>query len=337
MSLNRYGLKKHPFKELYGNALECPVQERLFADIDGYAEYQQEIKDWFTQYCTSDRTKFFVLEGLRGSGCTSLANYVVHCYATCLANTNEEHNKQWHVLKVPVQVESERNAEVLQGWMDKLDRAIIREKIPLDKAIKEAIHKVTYAKRQDLPDTPGMYRDTFNFVAESLHNQDWCIAGIFDKVKSRDLYAFCRDVFDLWTPLVIFVEGWQVDTAGDRLTPSGGTPTSNTEWLTDEDGKRILLDPLDGNQVIVFLDHCWKMAEGQSPPPFDKEAVKSLFDASPKAAKAVIRTLGTFFDYKIEQLEPNGDWPDNQNLKVGSNDIISCIGKSHRLLSGGWE
>ena len=324
MSQARCKSPKQPFKELYGKALEYPEQKDLFVEIDGFGKYRQKIENWFDQHGKVDRTKFFVLKGPQRGGNTSLANYIVHCYNINL-DGNETDNGQWGVLKVQVQVKNEREVEALRDWMDKLEMSIKDKKINLADDIKDDIHKITRVKSEDLSVTAGQYRDTFNSVAESLHGQSWHIAAIFDKVKSDKLYSFCKDVFTGGAPLVIFVEGLQIDTEGRQLMSSGGTPTSDSTWLTDDEhGMYLTLNAITGHDVIVFLEHCWKTAYGVHHQPFNEQYIQVLFDTFPKAVGQVIKTLSFILDKEREHFGTSMEWSVD-SMKIETCDLYKYV------------
>lgn len=327
MSLGRYGLKEHPFQGFEGRfevELDYSKQRDLYADIYGFREHRQRINNWFTRNGKTDRPKFFVVEGPKGSGRNSVANYIVHCYEASLG-TKGSNDGTWKLLTLPIEVESENDVEELRHWMIDLYKAIVDEKgIRLENEIKERLRELTRTQPQRLSGMDLEFWEVFRSVAESLYRQGWRIVALFDEVKSDKFYQFCEKVFDSWGPLVVYIRSWQTENGGRRRTPSGGTPTLDLNWPKGEDGMRITLGSLNGDDVIALLNHRWNILRAPGSPPFDEEPIKELFNKISHAVKAVNIKLGWLFDYKLNNLNPNGNWPDDKSLRIDGNDMFLC-------------
>lgn len=315
--LRRYGLTENPFDGEYAKELQWPDQEALFADVYGFRKRRSEIEEWFCENGESDDAKFFVVEGPRGGGRSSLISFIIDCYK----KSQRKIDKKRELLVVPLKIDGDFTDSVLPQWARELNTRIVKGPFTIE---ARAHRRLRSAAKKDTSTDTVTYQEVFVDVAKELIGKGRRVVAIFDGVNEDKIIELCKEVFIVQSPLVIFVQGRQ-EVGGIVLNSAGGTERSDPEWPKDADGMRVPIEPLGGDEVVDLFDNRWRETSHGLQSPFRDASYKTLrevFEAVPAPTRLAVRVLGKILTSKLDQ-KLEGAWPDD-SLWVESSDVVEA-------------
>lgn len=288
----RYGLNQNPFRPV--EPLEQPPH---FLSVEGFGEQRQMIDDFVIG--ENARGSFFLIYGVSGTGRTSVANYV----AATLARGSV-------LLPVVKLVKDSAHKDTVHEWM---------EAFAYKATLVEHINEI-----QGYFDNIGARADasviryvTFlNNSLQELMARNRRLVAIFENVTNPELLALAQEVFDPEVapypdfPLVIFTSSDEsVQKGFANLNPRPAGPDT------------IQLRSLTGQDVLVYISEKWQKTGAPQPHPFDAQKIVMVFDKQQYPLRRVIQALDAIFEEKVRRLGPGGNWPTDDSLLIGGEDI----------------
>jgi len=331
MSLARYGLTKHPFKDVFRTTLKSPRDQDYFARVDGFAKAQEVLPAWFASHGQADQPRFFVLRGNEKAGQSSVASYIefLHLNSLTARLRAQAPSVAPRLLTVTTTVTHERDPEIVQWWMSMLYRELNIHQVALDPVTKKELLELAGNPQASLPISPMAFGEVMSHIVKGLSSIGVFLVAIFDKVKRESLYSFCNGVFYLGSPLIVFIEHNQIDRQGNLLSMSGGTNSGQTVWPAEESGLCIDFGGLHPDETLALIKHCWKAAyspDPATPQPFDERNTVAFIGFAQTSTGLTVRTLEALLDHKLTKIADQGPlWPQDQTLAITVEDIRDFV------------
>ena len=327
MSLARYGLTKHPFKDVFRTTLKAPRDQDYFATVDGFAKAQDVLPAWFVAHGQADQPRFFVLRGNEKAGQSSVASYIEFLHLNSLTPRLRAQPAPIapRLLTVTTTVTHESDPEIIQWWMSMLYKELNIHQIALLSDTKRELLQLAGIPPKDLPTTPMAFGEVMSHIVTGLSKIGVFVVAIFDKVKHESLYRFCEGVFYLGSPLIVFIEHNQIDRQGNLLSMSGGSNSGQTVWPAEEFGLSIDFGGLHPDETLTLIKHCWNAAYSPNPAtpqPFDELYTVAFIGYAQTSIGLTVRTLEALLDHKLTRIAAQGPlWPQDQTLAITVEDI----------------
>lgn len=293
----RYGLQDNPFKWV-----DPVVQPAHFLSVEGFGEQKPAI-DNFTRG-KLQKTHFFLVHGISGTGRTSVSNYIAHVYADGATP-----------LKVVYSVPDSAHRDTLHQWMEKFSLAA-------DLANFSQIPKYFENVADSANATEAKYTKFLYQSLAELQPKNRPLVAVFENVKNAELFELVRSVFDPDLeqalpdfPLIIFTSSDEdVSNRFGNLNPKPVGPAP------------IRLRALKGEDVLNFIDQKWRSTSICPDHPFDTKSIVRAFDYKQYPLKRAIEALNSILEEKVKNLPPAGDdWPADDRLRIQGEEIAMAL------------
>lgn len=310
---SRYGLTENPF--VSEQALDAPPDPLThFLTVDGFGEQKPEIDRLATEEQARlsqnggqrpdaenpqkpKRNQFFLIHGNKGTGRTSVSNYIARVFG------GEQ------TLKVVEDITDSGHERNVYNWMENF--ALKAE----DEGFKEV---------QSQFEKLGAFSDVTNtkyvrFLRQALNElkaKGHRAVAVFEDVKNAELFPLVQDVFDPLNfalpepPLVIFTTSDA--SICDAFANLKRKPTGPA---------RIDLRVTSGKDILKFLSRRWEQTSRYQPHPFDNETIVDAFETAEFPLKRAVEALHYILEEKAKTIAAGDDWPKDRDLAIGRDHI----------------
>jgi hypothetical protein len=274
-----------------------------YVTVEGFGDQKPYIDAWADQPMT--KTQFFLIYGDNGTGRTSICNYIA-----------DKFRKNGTILKVITRIPDDDHIGALHKWVAEFwFKARVSNVSFSTVTISFESQIINHEPHKNTAIYKSLLYDALRVQLSGMR-----LVAIFENVVNPQIFTIVQEVFDdPYAPLpaialVIFTTT-EKDIRKDfkRLNPRpSGLPPIELRVLT-------------GEEVLEFIKQRWKQVQPTSPQPFEEQAVVGAFDQVKYPFQSVVRALEYIFNRKIETLQPGGDWPNDQPLKLDRGDIFQFL------------
>jgi hypothetical protein len=324
---SRYGLTTNPF--VSEQALDAPPHPLThFLTVDGFGEQKPLIDRLASEEETRlaalnqngnpntssnstsslKRNQFFLIHGNKGTGRTSVSNYIGRVFG------GEQ------TMRVVEDISDSGHKRNLYNWMENFAL----------KADIEGFHEV-----QSQFDRLGAFPEVTNakyvrFLRQALNElkaKERRVVAVFEEVQNAELFPLVQDVFDPANvelpdpPLVIFT----------TTSASISDAFANLRRKPTGPG-RINLRETSGQDILEFLARRWEQTSQYQPHPFDDQTIVYAFEKARFPLKRAVEALHYILEEKARTIAEGDNWPNDRTLAIGRDQIaLSLFGFINKL------
>lgn len=293
----------------------------LWCPVDGW-QTAEDIGDFVAKQAAARQPALVVVQGGSGTGRTSLANYLIHRWATGRASAPGIGFDPAKLIVANGRMEDYAAEEALWDWVLGLYPQAVDKNYEPSAATEEAFNTLVDKK----PAAIAAALQTFlRKLTGDLASKGWALAGILEDVKKQELLALAnRSLKYVDSLLITTVE----DTVGNL-----DAVIKNLGSALDSNASRVVrLGELDGPEARQVIVRRWETyASGELP--FDQQAVEDAFALKRRPVARVLVLMELLLTGKVNVDQPVR-WPDAR-LRFSNDEVIARIPYLDELLLAG--
>ncbi|MFB6580579.1 MULTISPECIES: hypothetical protein [unclassified Streptomyces] len=306
-----YGLRDFPYLRRELNSFRDGQDLGLWCAVDGWRN-AEPLGEFVAGRAAARKPALVVIAGGSGTGRTSLANYLIHRWATGRQGAPGIGFDQAKLVVAHGRMADYEAEEQLWKWVLDLYPEVQYEGYEPTETLDRVFEKLAAQK-------PDAMEQALRLVLRKLTGEmsarGWALAGVIEDVRKQKLLTLAEKSFR-------FVDSLFVATV-ENTAGNFDEVLSSVELALDRDVSRLAtLAELDGREAREVVFKRWKTCT-QNDPPFREEEVENAFLARPRPIARILKLMEMSLVTKVGY-GSGVTWPDDR-LKFIEGELVNQI------------
>jgi hypothetical protein len=307
-----YGLTTNPFLLGELDPIARPQDLKCVSFVDGWGDLSAA-EELIGRQAAVKGPVYFVVEGASQTGRSSVANYLVHLWAT-ENGVGQGPNREVlvHRRNLGANKGSYAPEEQILDWISRLQVRALNDDLILSPTVEKRIDSLSPAL--DVT-TSTKFALALRAVEADLRDQkgkEYLLAAIFERGKGRGLVQMVQDSFETTRAVVVIT----VDASEDAQDVLDGID----KVLIAETGLLLRLGPIRGTDVGTIIADRWRHYKPGTPCPFDANGVAEAFD-HPRPIARTVKLLSKILELQQMYFPDDDPWPATLRLALGAQEM----------------
>lgn len=264
-----------------------PEEWKLYAFVEGFGEHAPSIQEWFRERPVRRDGTRVVIYGAKGTGRSSVANYIVHEFVKAANLTFSD------ISFLPVPVNDRHPIEPVRQALALLRRELKdRNKFKPGAELEGRVYKSILLNEPQ--GTPELFADIFGDILGMIRNVDKAPCPlpvfVFDELREYDQLANIASSLSEWSLVICITAEESVLTRWEEKCRSGALRPYT-----------VRLSPLTPQHAVQFISQRWEVLERDDRHVFIDEGLVRALRSRPFPFRAIVDLLSEMFDRAEKQ------------------------------------